>query len=79
MKTNVVCSAQSAMQLLKCSVLGTSRVFMLTHGKEVKRVSFWLRALKALSVMAFRWFGKVSFSVRSGYFLTFTSVKYSIY
>lgn len=62
----------------KVSHLRHIRVFMLTHGKEVRRVSFWLGALKALSVMAFRWVGKVSFSVRPGYFLTFISVKYSI-
>ncbi len=37
-----------------------------------------LDALKALFVMAFRRVGKVSFSVRSGYFLTFIDVKYSI-
>lgn len=55
------------------------RVFMLTHGKEVRRVSFLLGILKALFVMAFRRVGKVSFLVRSGYFLTFTSVKYPIY
>ena len=57
----------------------TFRVFMLTHGKEVRRVSFFHSALKALFVMAFRMVGKVSFWVRSGYFLTFISVKYSIY
>lgn len=56
-----------------------SDVFMLTHGKQVRRVSFLLGAVKALSVMAFRRVGKVSFWVRSGYFLTFISVKYSIY
>lgn len=57
----------------------TSRVFMLTHGKEVRRVSFFQGALKALFIMAFRMVGKVSFWVRSGYFLTFISVKYSTY
>lgn len=67
------------MQLQKQSALGTSRVFMLTHGKEVRRVSFFQSALKALSAMAFRRVGKVSFWVRSGYFLTFISVKYPIY
>lgn len=67
------------MQLQKRPALGTFRVFMLTHGKEVRRVSFLLEALKALPVMAFRSVGKVSFWVRSGYFLTFISVKYSIY
>lgn len=67
------------MQLEKRPVLGTSRVFMLTHGKEVRMVSFWLGAPKALSAMAFRRVGKVIFWVRSGYFLTFISVKYSIY
>jgi hypothetical protein len=55
------------------------RHFMLTHGKEVRRVSFLLGALEALFFMAFRRGGKVSFLVRSGYFLTFISVKYSIY
>lgn len=59
--------------------LGIFRAFMLTHGNEVRRVSFLLGALKALSIKAFRRFGKVSFSVRSGYFLTFVSVKCSIY
>jgi len=67
------------MQLQKCHALVTFRVFMLPHGKEVRRVSFLLEALKALSAMAFRRVGKVSFWVRSGYFLTFISVKYSIY
>lgn len=72
-------TAQYSTQLQKRSALGTSRVFMLTHGKEVRRVSFWPGALEALFIMAFRRVGKVSFSVRSGYFLTFISVKYSIY
>ena len=76
MNVNVVSTAQWSMQLQKCSALSTFRAFMLTHGKEVRRVSFLLEALKALSVMAFRRFGKVSFWVRSGYFLTFISVKY---
>ncbi|KRP50502.1 hypothetical protein TU75_12910 [Pseudomonas poae] len=75
----VVSTAQSRTQLQKQPALGTSRVFMLTHGKEVRRVSFFQSALKALFVMAFRMVGKVSFLVRSGYFLTFISVKYSIY
>ena len=78
MNVKVLSTAQCSTQLQKCPALGTFRVFMLTHGKEVRKVSFWLGALKALSVMAFRWVGKVSFSVRSGYFLTFISVKYSI-
>lgn len=52
---------------------------MLTHGKEVRRVSFLLGATEALFVVAFRRGGKVSFLVRSGYFLTFISVNYSIY
>jgi len=52
---------------------------MLTHGKEVRRVIFFLGILKGLSVMAFRRVDKVSFSVRSGYFLTFIDVKYSVY
>ena len=59
--------------------LNASRVFMLTHGKEVRKVSFLLDALKALPVTVFRGFDKVSFSVRYGYFLTFKTVKYSIY
>ena len=52
---------------------------MLRPGKEVRRVSFLLSALKALFLMAFLRVGKVSFLVRSGYFLTFIGVKYSIY
>lgn len=52
--------------------------FMLTHGKEVRKVRFLPAAVKATSVMASRMVGKVSFSVRSGYFLTFISVKNSI-
>lgn len=52
---------------------------MLTHGKEVRKVSFLLDALKALPVTAFGVLDKVSFSVRHGYFLTFITVKYSIY
>lgn len=67
------------MQFQKRPALGTFRVFMLTHGKEVRRVSFLLGVLKALFVMAFRRIGKVSFLVRSGYFLTFIIVKYPIY
>lgn len=63
----------------KRPALGTSRVFILTHGKEVRRVSFLLGAIEALFVTAFRRSGKVSFLVRSGYFLTFISVKYSIF
>lgn len=53
-------------------------LLMLTHGKEVRRVSFLLGALEGLFVMAFQRVGKVSFLVRSGYLLTFISVKYSI-
>ena len=79
MNVKVVSTAQCSMQLQKCPALGTFRVFMLTQGKEVRRVSFLMEALKALSFMAFRRVGKVSFWVRSGYFLTFMSVKYSIY
>jgi len=52
---------------------------MLTQGKEVRRVSFLLSGVNALFFTAFLSVGKVSFLVRSGYFLTFTSVKYSIY
>lgn len=74
----VVSTAQCRTRLQKQPALGTSHVFMLTHGKEVRRVSFFQSALKALFVMAFRSVGKVSFWVRSGYFLTFISVKYSI-
>ena len=79
MNAKVVRTAQCRIRLQKQPALVTSQVFMLTHGKEVRRVSFWLSPLKALSVMAFRRVGKVSFSVRSGYFLTFISVKYSVY
>lgn len=79
MNAKVVSTAQCRTQLQKQPALGTSRAFMLTHGKEVRRVSFFQSALKALFVMAFRMVGKVSFWVRSGYFLTFISVKYSIY
>ena len=68
----------TARSFKKRSALGTSRVFMLTHGNEVRRVSFWLGALEALCVVAFRRVRKVSFLVRSGYFLTFISVKYSM-
>lgn len=75
----VVSTAQCSTKLQKRPALGTSRVFMLTHGKEVRRVSFLLGAMEALFVKAFRGDGKVSFLVRSGYFLTFISVKYSIF
>lgn len=78
-KAKVVSTAQWRTQLQKQSALGASRVFMLTHGEEVRRVSFFQSALKALFVMAFRMVAKVSFWVRSGYFLTFISVKYPIY
>ncbi|MBD0683287.1 hypothetical protein CGA22_02030 [Pseudomonas sp. PSB18] len=79
MNVKVVSTAQCSTHLQMRHALGIFRVFMLTHGKEVRKVSFWLSALKALSVMAIRRIGKVSFLVRSGYFLTFISVKYSIY
>ena len=75
----VVSTEQCCTKPQKQPALGTSRAFMLTHGKEVRRVSFFQSALKALFVMAFRMVGKVSFWVRSGYFLTFISVKYSTY
>ena len=52
---------------------------MLTHGKEVRQVSFLLTALKALFLKAFRRIGKVRFWVRNGYLLTLINVKYSIY
>lgn len=52
--------------------------FMLTHGKQVKRVSFLLRALKTFPAVGLRVIGKVSFSVISGYLLTFIDVKYQI-
>lgn len=51
---------------------------MLTHGKQVRRVSFLLSALKAFSAVVLRVVGWVSFSVSSGYFLTYIDVKYSI-
>ena len=54
-------------------------IFMLTHGKEVRQVSFLLTALKALFLKAFRRIGKVRFWVRNGYLLTLINVKYSIY
>ena len=57
----VVSTAQCRTRLQKQPALGTSHVFMLTHGKEVRRVSFFQSALKALFVMAFRAVGKVSF------------------
>lgn len=79
MNAKVVRTARCRIRLQKQPALVTSQVFMLTHGKEVRRVSFFQSALKALFVMAFRTVGKVSFWVRSGYFLTFISVKYSIY
>lgn len=79
MNAKVVSTARWRTQLQKQSALGAFRVFMLTHGKEVRRVSFFRSALKALFFMAFRIVGKVSFWVRSGYFLTFISVKYPIY
>lgn len=76
MNVKVVSAAQCSTQVQKCLALGIFRAFMLTHGNEVRRVSFLLGALEALSIKAFRRFGKVSFSVRSGYFLTFINVKY---
>lgn len=66
------CSAQ----LQKYPNLSISRVFMLTHGKEVRRVSFLLTVLKAFPALGLRVVGKVSFPVRTGYFLTFIDVKY---
>ena len=75
----VVSTAQCRTKPQKQPALTPPRVFMLTHGKEVRRVSFFQSALKALFVMAFRMVDKVSFWVRSGYFLTFISVKYSMY
>ena len=71
-------TAQCSTQLQKYPAIGMSRVFMLTHGKEVRRVSFLLTALKAFPAAGLRVVGKVSFSVRTGYFLTFIDVKYSI-
>ena len=41
--------------------LGTFRIFMLTHGKQVRRVSFLLGTMKALSGAGLRRIGKVSF------------------
>ena len=41
--------------------LSTFRIFMLTHGKQVRRVSFLLDAVKALSGAGLRRIGKVSF------------------
>lgn len=76
MNVKVVGTAPCNTQLRKQPALGTPHIFMLTHGKEVRRVSFFLSALKALFLMAFRRVGKVSFLVRSGYFLTFIGIKY---
>ena len=50
---------------------------MLTHGKEVRRVSFLLTALKAFPAVGLRVVGKVSFSVRTGYFLTEPTPKFA--
>jgi len=55
------------------------RRFMLTHGKEVRRVSFYPTALEALSGKALRRNAEVSFWLVFGNFLTFIDVKYSIY
>lgn len=51
---------------------------MLTHGKEVRKVSFLLISLKALSCAALRSVLWVSFRVIRGNFLTFIIVKNSI-
>lgn len=40
---------------------GTFRIFMLTHGKQVRRVSFLLDAMKAASRVVLRRIDKVSF------------------
>ena len=40
---------------------GRFRVFMLTHGKQVRRVSFFLDVMKALSGAGSRRIGKVNF------------------
>lgn len=72
-------TAQSSTLLQKCLSLWGLDVFMLTHGKQVRRVSFLLTVLKAFPAVGLRLIGWVSFSVRSGYFLTFIDVKYSIY
>lgn len=79
MKVKIVSTARSSSQHQKCPALGILGVFMLTHGNEVRKVSFLLVVLEALSVVAFRRVGKVSSSVRFGYFLTLIDVKYSIY
>lgn len=51
---------------------------MLTHGKEVRKVSFFLIPLKALSYGALLAMPWVSFGVMRGNFLTFITVKKSI-
>lgn len=56
-----------------------SRLFMLTHGKEVRKVSFLLIDLKALSCTALRLVLWVSFRVMRSNFLTFITVKNSKY
>lgn len=61
--------------LKRTLIVVPAEFFMLTHGKEVRRVSFLLDALKALFLMDFPKVGKVSFLVMSGYFLTFIIVK----
>lgn len=45
------------------ATLGTRSVFMLTHGKEVRRVSFLMEAMKALPSAGLRWIVKVSFGL----------------
>jgi hypothetical protein len=59
--------------------LALSGVFMLTHGKKVRRVSFYPITLKALSGKALQRNAKVSFWLVFGNFLTFIDVKYSVY
>ena len=76
MNVKVMSTAQCSTQLQKYPCLGMCRDFMLTCGKEVRRVSFLLTALKAFPAVGFRVVGKVSFSVRTGYFLTIIDVKY---
>lgn len=49
---------------------------MLPPGERVRRVSFVLDALKALSGAGLRRVGKVSFLVSIGNYLTFINVKY---
>jgi len=49
----VVSTAQCHTQVQKQSALGTSGVFMLTHGKEVRRVSFFSKRLESLVCYGF--------------------------